>query len=132
MTLHEYQARLNYATGYSCEQAVFAAFASDMGLSMVGALQRAPRHVMRGSSGGLGGHETCGAYRSGVAVLEAIGANRATRSGEDAVIEFRRLFEEQFGSVECGRIRMGRKDCLDVIGMTVRILERVTVGNAEN
>ena len=53
-----------YAAGNSCEQAVFAAYAGEMGLSMVGALQAAPRRKDRGTN--------CGAYRAGVAVLSKL------------------------------------------------------------
>ena len=39
--------------------------------------------------------------------------------------DFRELFEEVFGSLKCAEIQAGRKDCLDVITGTARIVEAV-------
>lgn len=56
------RAQFNYASGTSCEQAIFAAFASDMGLSLIGAQQAAPKRKDRGTG--------CGALISGIVILE--------------------------------------------------------------
>lgn len=146
---HAQAAGAYYAAGNSCEQAVFAAYAGEMGLSMVGALQAAPRRKDRGTN--------CGAYRAGVAVLSKLVQvrdqstkqddeknvvdgqsvddeagvdakpvdDKPEADGDEIKKDFRELFEEVFGSLECAEIQTGRKDCLDVITTTARIVDQV-------
>ena len=109
---HVQSARAYYAAGNSCEQAVFAAFAGEMGLSLVGALQAAPRTKDRGSF--------CGAYRAGAAVL-----SKLLRAGasDAALNEYRRSFLAAFGSAGCAQIKAGRRDCLGVVEETARLVD---------
>ncbi len=63
MTLDERMkiAAQSYADGYTCSQAVFAAFLEEMALDRQAALR-----LMEGFGGGLGGtQEVCGAARPG-------------------------------------------------------------------
>ena len=146
---HAQAAGAYYAAGNSCEQAVFAAYAGEMGLSVVKAQQEAPKRKERGA--------LCGGYKAGIAVLlrlislkaihdgdvaldggdqaqnvglEADGAaklvvDKPEADGDEIKKDFRELFEEVFGSLKCAEIQAGRKDCLDVITGTARIVEAV-------
>ena len=137
------QAKLYYATGYSCEQAILSTFAEELGLSLTTATLSAPSVRTRGMG--------CGAFISGVAVLERMEKMRGqadeasqverpavhgaemsqdeqqrVEADTPAIDEFRRLFLEQYGSINCKDI-MGRhrrvRDCLDVIGWTAGAVE---------
>lgn len=121
------KAQFNYASGNSCEQAIFAAFASDMGLSLIGAQQTAPKRKDRGTG--------CGALISGIAILETLESKRRAEQNNMAtenepvrqpVLEFQRSFLAQYGTTECKAIQGSRKglsDCMDVIGWTTRCIE---------
>ena len=146
---HAQAAGAYYAAGNSCEQAVFAAYAGEMGLSVVKAQQEAPRRKDRGA--------LCGAYTAGKAVLERLilttppvrvikqddgmcsSSMEASEGGDEKTVDdaktvddmhavmddFMRLFLTEFGSIDCLPIEEGRKDCLGVITMTARIIEQV-------
>lgn len=109
----EKTAELYFAAGLNCEQAIFAAFADVLGMSLVAAQQKAPLRKQRGPM--------CGAYIAGVAVLTRLFEGER-ESPSDA---FKERFIREFGSLECARIREGRKDCLDVIGRTARLLDEI-------
>ena len=149
---HAQAAGAYYAAGNSCEQAVFAAYAGEMGLSVVKAQQEAPRRKDRGA--------LCGAYTAGKAVLERLfnattleqplepddgtrndvdggdgmcsspaqvaeeGDTKGKKS-ESMMDDFMSMFLAEFGSIDCLPIEEGRKDCLGVITMTARIIEQV-------
>ena len=139
----ERQARLLLAKGYSCEQAIFGAFAELLGCSTVGAALLAPsRKERRG---------TCGAYRAGVLLISTLtepkGNNRLKKRGQKieekerlrkdqqrqkaAQMEerFRALFIGEFGTLDCMSIRASREKGWggmdSVVGTTVLLLERV-------
>lgn len=146
---HAQAAGAYYAAGNSCEQAVFAPFSNLLGLSMVGALQAAPRRKERGA--------LCGAYRAGVAVLSKLVQVRDQSTKQDDGVcssqakaqeggdeknekpvddnpeassdeikkDFTECFLKEFGSLECQEIQTGRKDCLDVITTTARLVDAV-------
>ena len=132
----EQQARLLIAKGYSCEQAIFGAFADLLGCSTVGAALMAPSRKERG--------RTCGAYTAGVLLIRAIysPADRKQVKKRDeqrqeqrrqkaatAEAEFSALFTSLFGTLGCADIRKGREKGRtgmdDVVGATARLLERV-------
>lgn len=139
----ERQARLLIAKGYSCEQAVFGAFADLLGCSVVGAALLAPLRKERG--------RTCGAYRAGVLLISTLtepkGNNRLKKRGQKikekerlrkdqqrlkaAQMEdwFRALFIGEFGTLDCKAIQSSREKGWagmdSVVGTTVLLLERV-------
>lgn len=135
----EQQARLLLAKGYSCEQAIFGAFAELLGVSIVGAVLKAPPRKERG--------ETCGAYRAGVLLISTLtepkGNNRSKkrRQREKERLEqqrqkaaqmeerFRALFIGEFGTLDCKAIQSSREKGWggmdSVVGTTVLLLERV-------
>ena len=110
---HEKQALIYHASGYSCEQAVFGAYADEMGFSHVMAMQEAPRRRDRGT--------TCGAYISGKRLLE--------RRNPEAVDEFTDRFTAFSGSTDCDRLRQahtrGWAGCGDVICAVTRIIDEL-------
>ena len=132
----ERQARLLIAKGYSCEQAIFGAFADLLGCSTVGAALMAPSRKERG--------RVCGAYTAGVLLIRAIYSpadrkqvkkrdeqRQEQRQQKAAEIEdeFRTLFLANFGTLDCADIKKGREKSRtgmdDVVGATARLLERV-------
>ena len=135
---HAQAAGAYFAARNSCEQAVFAAFAGEMGLSVVKAQQEAPRRKERGA--------LCGGYRAALSVLSRLISLKAIHDGDQALAggdqaqtvgdtepnqdreveaDFTECFLKEFGSLKCAEIQAGRKDCLDVITGTARIVEAV-------
>ena len=135
----ERQARLLIAKGYSCEQAIFGAFADVLGCSTVGAALMAPPRKERG--------RTCGAYRAGVMLIGTLttpkpsgkkrSKKRVQRAEEkekqsqkaaEVEAEFRKLFLTEFGVLDCAEIKRKRETGWsgmdDVVGITARLLER--------
>lgn len=107
---HERQARINHASGCGCEQSVFGCFCAELGVSPVRAMQMAPKRRDRG--------EQCGAYLSGMAVLE--------RLKPEAVGEYTQRFIEQNGTTVCARLTSGGahgKSCNNIIGEVVNLVE---------
>ena len=122
---HERLARLYYASGYSCEQAVFGAFARELGLSPVKAMQMAPKRKER--------TEVCGAMVSGIAVLKMMEDGEGSREASAArLAEFRRRFVERHGTAVCEKLRSAhskeRNGCDDIIGAAAWLIERMIEG----
>ena len=132
----ERQARLLIAKGYSCEQAVFGAFADLLGCSTVGAALLAPSRKERG--------KVCGAYKAGVLLIRAVYSaperqpvkkrdeqrrEQRRQKAATAEAEFSALFTSLFGTLDCADIKKGREKGRtgmdDVVGATARLLERV-------
>ena len=134
----EQQARLLIAKGYSCEQAIFGAFADLLGCSTVGAALLAPSRKERG--------QVCGAYRAALTLISFLSTpkphgkkrskKRAERAGEkekqkaaEAEGKFRKLFLGEFGTLDCAEIKRVRETGWggmdNVVGITVQLLERV-------
>ena len=112
----ERQARLLIAKGYSCEQAIFGAFADLLGCSTVGAALMAPQRKDRG--------RTCGAYTAGVMLIRRVygqperqpikkrDEQRQEQRRKKAVEieeEFRKLFLANFGTLDCAEIKRAVK-----------------------
>ena len=136
----EQQARLLLAKGYSCEQAIFGAFADALGMSTVGAMLMAPSRKERGT--------VCGAYRAGVLLISLLtnpkpsGKKRSKKRVQRAEEkekqhektlavqeEFTTLFINEFGTLDCKAIQSSREigwaGMDNVVGTTVVLLERV-------
>ncbi len=106
---HEQTARGNHRSGYNCAQSVTTAFARDLNLSAVQAMQAAPRPR---SEGGM-----CGAYLAGRALLEQL--------KPEAAQAFERRFLTENGALECGRLRRLGKPCNDLVGSAARLAEEL-------
>ena len=134
----EQQARILLAKGYSCEQAIFGAFADLLGCSTIDAALMAPSRKERG--------RTCGAYTAGELLIgRAYGSEgrepqlrrawqekrqeQRRQKAAAAEDEFRTLFIGKFGTLDCKAIQGSREKGwggMDgVVGVTVQLLERV-------
>ena len=143
----ERQARLLLAKGYSCEQAIFGAFADLLGCSSVGAALMAPPRKERG--------RTCGAYRAGVMLISNLtnpkprGKKRSKKRVQRAEEkekhqekrrektlavqeEFTSLFIKEFGALDCAEIKRksetGWSGMDDVVGTTARLVDQALGG----
>lgn len=103
MTIHERRANALFHQGYNCAQAVFAAFADDLGMDEKGALRLAA--PFGGGYGRL--REVCGAASAMMMVLGALegcdtpdddGAKQACYARAQALMG---AFEAEFGSYIC-------------------------------
>ena len=110
---HEEQARKNHRSGFNCAQSVFVAFAEELGVSPVEAMQMAPKPRDEGGK--------CGAYLAGQALLR--------RLKPEAAEAFEKAFVEANGVVECRRLVAAhgrlRKSCNDYVGDAARLLDGV-------
>jgi len=139
----ERQARFLLAKGYSCEQAIFGAFADLLGCSSVGAALMAPPRKERG--------RTCGAYRAGVMLISILtnpkpgGKKRSKKRVQRAEekekqnqkaaaieTEFRKIFLNEFGALDCAEIKRksetGWSGMDDVVGTTARLVDQALGG----
>ena len=110
---HEEQARKNHKSGFNCAQSVFVAFAQELGMSPVEAMQAAPKPRSEGGK--------CGAYLAGQELLR--------RLKPEAAATFERAFVEANGVVECRKLVAShgrlRKSCNDYVGDAARMLDAV-------
>ena len=83
---HEEQARKNHKSGFNCAQSVFVAFAEELGVSPVEAMQMAPKPRSEGGK--------CGAYLAGQALLR--------RLKPEAAEAFEKAFVEANGVSQAG------------------------------
>ena len=115
MTKHEAMAEALHSQGYSCSQAVLAAFSDVTGLDQA---------LLLRLSAGLGGgvadlHEICGAVTSAVLALDLIYAegapNKALRARNDypRLREVAQAFRDINGSIVCRELR-GFDGCVGV------------------
>ncbi len=100
------KAKAYFKRGYSCSQAVLAAFGSSVGLD-----RRTCLNVASGFGGGMGrtGH-VCGAV-SGALMVLGLKFGKAGRSAKESrtmanekVREFIEIFEERHGTVDCAAL----------------------------
>ena len=106
---HEESARKNHRSGFNCAQAVTVAFAGDLGLSPIAAMQAAPKPRSEGGK--------CGAYLAGCQLLAQL--------KPEAAEAFRQRFAEENGAVECGKLRASGVPCNDLVGCAARLAEEL-------
>ena len=104
---HEESARNNHRSGYNCAQSVNVAFAGELGCSPVTAMQEAPKPRTDGGK--------CGAFLAGRDLLSKL--------RPEAVETFEREFMNQYGAVECKKLRM--VGCNDLVGTAARLAEEL-------
>ena len=109
MTQHEAVAEALHTQGYSCSQAVLAAFSDVVGVD---------RDVLLRLSTGLGGgmadlREVCGAVSSGILVLDLIYAEGAPDRQRRAELDYPRLRE----LVQAFRRINGGITCRELLGL---------------
>ena len=104
---HEENARSNHRSGYNCAQSVNIAYAEELGLSPVDAMREAPKPRADGGK--------CGAFLAGRELLAKL--------RPEAVEAFEREFLNQYGAVECKKLRM--IGCNDLVGTAARLVEEL-------
>ncbi|MCD8048435.1 MAG: C-GCAxxG-C-C family protein [Clostridia bacterium] len=97
-----------YKSGYTCSQAVFCAFAEEMGLD-----EKTAFRITEGFGGGFGGmQEVCGAFSAAAAVISYYKSSGTTQKSTKAetyrvVRDAAELFKKEYGSVRCREILHG-------------------------
>lgn len=110
-----------YQQGYTCSQAVIAAFAEDLGLTPETAYR-----IMEGFGGGFGGsQEVCGAFSAATAVISFFYSSgsmdgKSKAHTYKAIRHAAELFEAEYGSVICRDILHGESPKAFKCGMKVR------------
>ena len=104
---HEQTARANHKGSCNCAQAVFVAFARELGLSTAEAMNASPKPRAEGGK--------CGAFLAAREIL--------SRLKPEAVEAFEQRFLAANGSTECLRLRLARKPCNDYVGGAARMAE---------
>lgn len=116
--------------GFTCSQAVFSAYAEDIGID-----QRTAYGMMQGFGGGVGGMQSiCGAFSAAVVVLSYYFCGGAMdgstkKTNFQAIRKASELFEKEYGSIICKEILHGSSpkalQCGKKIEDAVRIIERL-------
>lgn len=115
---------------FSCSQAVFSAYAGDIGID-----QETAYSLMQGLSGGVGGMQNiCGAFSAAVIVLSyyfcenAIDGSTKAKNFK-AIRKAAELFKEEYGSIICREILHGNSpkalQCGQKVEDAVKIIEKV-------
>ncbi|MCC8097040.1 MAG: C-GCAxxG-C-C family protein [Eubacterium sp.] len=110
-----------YKNGYNCAQAVFCAFADELGLE-----EKAAYNLAEGFGGGFGGmQEVCGAFSGAAAVISyTIGKDKETGSSRGEVYKAVRnageLFKNEYDSIRCKEILQGNAPKAFQCGMKVK------------
>lgn len=110
-----------YESGCTCSQAVFCAFAHDMGLDETTAYK-----IMEGFGGGFGGmQEVCGAFSAAAAVISfysSSGSMDGKSKGKTyrAIRRAAEIYEQEYGSICCREILRGNTPKAFQCGMKVK------------
>ncbi|MCD8189266.1 MAG: C-GCAxxG-C-C family protein [Clostridiales bacterium] len=110
----------NYQNGYNCAQAVFCAFAEELGLDEETAFR-----MMEGFGGGFGGRqEVCGAFSAATAVISySISGHSEDNTRAKTYRTVRKaaeIFEKKYGSIRCKEILQGNSPKAFQCGMKVK------------
>ena len=115
------QAGRAYQDGYTCAQAVFCAFAEELGLD-----QKTAYRIMEGFGGGFGGlQEVCGAFCAAAAVISyytSSGSMDGRSKGETyrAIRRAAEIYAQEYGSIRCREILHGNAPKAFQCGMKVK------------
>lgn len=111
-----------YSAGCTCSQAVFCAFADELGIDEHTAMK-----LSEGFGGGFGGmQEVCGAFCAATAVISScystgkIGDTQNRPALYNMVRHAAELFEKEYGSIRCIEILHGEKPQPRRCGMKVK------------
>lgn len=112
----------SYGKGFTCSQAVFCAYAEDMGIDETTACR-----IMEGFGGGFGGmQEVCGALAAATAVISYYSSEGTPELGEkrqktyDKVRRAAELFQREYGGVTCREVLHGGAPKAFQCGMKVK------------
>ena len=123
-----------YASGCNCAQAVFCAYAGDMGIS-----EETACRIMEGFGGGIGGlQEICGALTGAIAVVShayssgVIGKNPDRKLVYEKAKQAVELFQAEYGAIACRVVLRGNgpkaSKCSLKVEDAVRIAEKLVEG----
>ncbi|MSA02018.1 hypothetical protein GKG47_10705 [Lactonifactor sp. BIOML-A3] len=110
-----------YGNGYTCSQAVFCAFADELGLD-----EKTAYRIMEGFGGGFGAmQEVCGAFSAAVAVISFYMSSGSMdgKSKADTYRAVRRaaeIFKQEYGAIRCKEILHGNAPKAFQCGMKVK------------
>lgn len=111
-----------YGKGYTCSQAVFCAYAEDMGIS-----QQTACRIMEGFGGGIGGlQEVCGALAAASAIISyysSDGTPEVGRKRQEIYSKVRRaaeIFQKEYGGITCREVLHGDSPKAFQCGMKVK------------
>lgn len=121
----------SYSDGYTCSQAVFSAYAEDMGIDSHTACR-----LMEGFGGGIGGmQEVCGALAAAAAIISYYYSDGTPESKERRQEIYRQIqkaadvFQKEYGGITCKDILQGERPKPFACGMkvkdTVLIIEQI-------
>lgn len=110
-----------YSCGCTCSQAVFCAFAKDLGLD-----EKTAYRLFEGFGGGFGGkQEVCGAFSAATAVISYY-CSSGSMDGKSkaqtykAIRRAAEIFEKEYGSIRCREILQGNAPKAFQCGMKVK------------
>lgn len=114
--------------GFTCSQAVFSAYAKEMGIE-----EETAYGLMQGLGGGVGGMgDICGAFSAAVIVISyyyCSGAMDASTKSTNfkAIREAAKMFREEYGSIICREILRGDSpkalQCKEKVVDAVKVIE---------
>lgn len=112
----------SYGKGYTCSQAVFCAYAGDMGIDEITACR-----MMEGFGGGMGGlQEVCGALAAASAIIGYYSCDGTPQSGEKRRLTYQKvqqaaeLFRREYGGITCREVLHGESPKAFQCGMKVK------------
>ena len=119
-------AKKAYEKGYTCSQAVFCAYAGDMGID-----EKTACRIMEGFGGGIGGmQEVCGALSAASAVISYYCSTGKPEGRQDTYRVVRKAaekFKHEYCGVTCREILRGERPqafrCSMKVKDTVLIIE---------
>lgn len=111
-----------YGKGFTCSQAVFCAYAEDMGISETTACR-----MMEGFGGGVGGlQEVCGALAAATAIISFYSSDGTPDTGVrrqqiyQKVCRAAELFQKEYGGITCREVLHGESPKAFQCGMKVK------------
>ena len=112
----------NYQCGCTCSQAVFCAYAEEMGID-----EHTAYKLMEGFGGGCGGmQEVCGALSAAIAIISFYTSDGELEGGRtkgqtyQKVQEAAELFRREYGGVTCREVLHGESPKAMQCGMKVK------------
>lgn len=128
----------NYKKGCTCSQAIFCAYAEDLGIDKETAYR-----LMEGYGGGCGGmQEVCGALLGAFAIISFynsdgnIGAGKTKAQTYKKIREAAEIFKKEYDGITCREILHGESPKALMCGMKVKdvvlIIENVLRGAGKN
>lgn len=111
-----------YGKGFTCSQAIFCAYAKDIGISETTACR-----MMEGFGGGIGGlQEVCGALAAATAIISFYSSDGTPDTGVKRkqiyhkVCRAAELFQKEYGGITCREILHGESPKAFQCGMKVK------------